>query len=73
MKIKPLKSVPLQSHFQATRVKDPTDVGASSTGEDDWQSLVRNQINELENFLSLENDNQPKKRKAEEMLEKMTD
>ncbi|XP_027437351.2 coiled-coil domain-containing protein 73 isoform X4 [Zalophus californianus] len=73
VKIKPLKLVPLQSHFQATKIKDPTDVAAPSTVEDDWQSLVTNQINEIENFLSLENDNQPKKRKVEEMLEKMTD
>ncbi|XP_021541015.1 coiled-coil domain-containing protein 73 [Neomonachus schauinslandi] len=73
VKIKPLKSVLLQSHFQATKIKDPADVTAPSTAEDDWQSLVTNQINEIENFLSLENDNQPKKRKAEEMLEKMTD
>jgi len=73
VKIKPLKSVLLQSHFQATKIKDPTDVAAPSTIEDDWQSLVTNQINEIENSLSLENDNQPKKRKAEEMLEKMTD
>lgn len=68
MEIKPLKSV-----LQATKIKDITDAAALSAGEDDWQSLVTNQINEIENFLSLENDNQPKKRKAEEMLEKMTD
>ncbi|XP_045871561.1 coiled-coil domain-containing protein 73 [Meles meles] len=73
VEIKPLKSVLLQSHFQATKIKDLTDAAALSAGEDDWQSLVTNQINEIENFLSLENDNQPKKRKAEEMLEKMTD
>ncbi|XP_032696944.1 coiled-coil domain-containing protein 73 isoform X1 [Lontra canadensis] len=68
VEIKPLKSV-----LQATKIKDLTDAAALSAGEDDWQSLVTNQINEIENFLSLENDNQPKKRKAEEMLEKMTD
>lgn len=73
METKPLKSVLLQSHFQATKIKDLTDAAALSAGEDDWQSLVTNQINEIENFLSLEGDNQPKKRKAEEMLEKMTD
>ncbi|XP_022362827.1 coiled-coil domain-containing protein 73 [Enhydra lutris kenyoni] len=68
VEIKPLKSV-----LQATKIKDLTDAAALSAGEDDWQSLVTNQINEIENFLSLENGNQPKKRKAEEMLEKMTD
>lgn len=73
MEIKPLKSVLLQSHLQATKIKGLTDAAALSAGEDDWQSLVTNQINEIENFLSLEDDNQPKKRKAEEMLEKMTD
>lgn len=68
MKTKPLKSTPLQSHFQAIKIKN-TDLDVSS-GEDDWQHLVTNQINETEKFLSLENDNQPKKRKAEEMAEK---
>ena len=68
MKTKPLKSTPLQSHFQAIKIKNPdSDV---SSGEDDWQHLVTNQINEIEKFLSLENNNQPKKRKAEEMAEK---
>ncbi|KAJ1075203.1 hypothetical protein K5549_006565 [Capra hircus] len=68
VKTKPLKSTPLQSHFQAIKIKN-TDLDASS-GEDDWQHLVTNEINETEKFLSLENDNQPKKRKAEEMAEK---
>ncbi|XP_055405204.1 coiled-coil domain-containing protein 73 isoform X8 [Bubalus kerabau] len=68
VKTKPLKSTPLQSHFQAIKIKN-TDLDVSS-GEDDWQHLVTNQINEIEKFLSLENDNQPKKRKAEEMAEK---
>uniref|UniRef100_A0A8C0ADZ7 Coiled-coil domain containing 73 n=1 Tax=Bos mutus grunniens TaxID=30521 RepID=A0A8C0ADZ7_BOSMU len=68
VKTKPLKSTPLQSHFQAIKIKN-TDSDVSS-GEDDWQHLVTNQINEIEKFLSLENDNQPKKRKAEEMAEK---
>ena len=67
MKTKPLKSTLLQSHFQAIKIKN-TDLDALSSGEDDWQHLVTNQINET--FLSLENDNQPKKRKAEEMAEK---
>ncbi|XP_052509014.1 coiled-coil domain-containing protein 73 [Budorcas taxicolor] len=68
VKTKPLKSTPLQSHFQAIKIKN-TDLDASS-GEDDWQHLVTDEINETEKFLSLENDNQPKKRKAEEMAEK---
>uniref|UniRef100_A0A673TX96 Coiled-coil domain containing 73 n=1 Tax=Suricata suricatta TaxID=37032 RepID=A0A673TX96_SURSU len=63
VKLKPLKSTLPQSHFQAIKIKD-------TTGEKDWQSLVTNQINEIEKFLSLENDDQPKKRKTEEMLEK---
>lgn len=67
MKTKPLKSTLLQSHFQAIKIKN-TDLDALSSGEDDWQHLVTNQINEK--FLSLENDSQPKKRKAEEMAEK---
>lgn len=73
MKIKPLKPTLPQSHFQAIKIKDPTNVAASCTGEEDWRSLVTNQINEIEKFLSLESDNQPKKRKTEEMLEKMTE
>lgn len=70
MKPKPLKSTLIQSHFQAIKTKDTTDLAASSPGEDNWQSQVTNQISEIEKFLSLENDNQPKKRKAEEMVEK---
>lgn len=69
MKTKPLKSTLLQSHFQAIKIKN-TDLDVLSSGEDDWQHLVTDQINETEKFLSLENDNQPKKRKAEEMAEK---
>lgn len=40
-----------------------------STCEDDWQSLISKQINEIEKFLTSENNDQSKKRKAEEMLE----
>lgn len=69
MKIKPLKSN-LQSHVQALKIKDTTDLTEFSTGEGDWQTLITNQIKEIEKFLTLENDNQSKKRKAEEMLEK---
>ncbi|XP_027627662.1 coiled-coil domain-containing protein 73 [Tupaia chinensis] len=67
---KPVKSTLLQSHLQATKFEAVTDLAASSPCEDDWQSLLTKEINEIEKFLSLENDNQPKKRKAEEMLEK---
>ncbi|XP_004369820.1 coiled-coil domain-containing protein 73 [Trichechus manatus latirostris] len=70
VKTKPLKSTLLRSPLQGIKIKDTTDLAASFTGEDDWQSLVTNQINEIETFLSLERDNQPRKRKAEEMLEK---
>ncbi|XP_019495031.1 PREDICTED: coiled-coil domain-containing protein 73 [Hipposideros armiger] len=72
VKAKPLKSN-LQSHFQVIKIKDTKDLTVSFTCEDDWQSLVTNQTNKIEKFLTLENDNQPKKRKAEEMLEKTTD
>lgn len=68
MKAKPLISTVLQSHFQAIKVKDTPDLTASS-GNDDWKTLMTNQI--TEKFLSLENDTQLKKRKAEEMFEKM--
>ncbi|KAM5222433.1 LOW QUALITY PROTEIN: coiled-coil domain-containing protein 73 [Hipposideros larvatus] len=66
VKAKPLKSN-LQSHFQVIKIKDTKDLTVSFTCEDDWQSLVTNQTNKIEKFLTLENDNQPKKRKAEEM------
>ncbi|XP_017833482.3 coiled-coil domain-containing protein 73 isoform X1 [Callithrix jacchus] len=66
VKTKPLKSTPLQSHLQAIKTKD-------TSGDDDWKSLITNQINESEKLPSLENDSQSKKRKAQEMLEKTTD
>lgn len=69
MKTESLKSN-LQSHFQALKIKDTPDLTVSSFGEGGWQNLVTNQIKESEKFLSLENDNQSKKRKAEEMLTK---
>lgn len=69
MKAKPLKSN-LQSHFQVIKIKDTTDL---TDCEHDGQSLVTNQINKTEKFLTLENDYQSKKRKAEKMLEKTTD
>ncbi|ELK16017.1 Coiled-coil domain-containing protein 73 [Pteropus alecto] len=58
----------LQSDFQTMKIKD-TDLTVSFTCEDDWQSLITNQINKIEKFLTSENGNQPKKRKAEEMLD----
>ncbi|KAG8510763.1 Coiled-coil domain-containing protein 73, partial [Galemys pyrenaicus] len=73
VKTKTLKSTLPPSQFQTSKIKGSTDTGAFSTGEDDWQSLITNQINKIEKFLSLENDNQPKKRKVEEMLEKTKD
>ncbi|KAM5317451.1 coiled-coil domain-containing protein 73 [Glossophaga mutica] len=69
VKTKPLNSS-LQNHSQVVRTKDTTDLTVSSAGEDDWQSLLTNQINEIEKYLALENANRTKKRKAEEMLEK---
>lgn len=63
MKTKPLITTPLQSHLQAIKTKN-------TSGDDDWESLITNQLSETEKLLTLENDNQPKKRKAEEMLEK---
>lgn len=68
VKAKPLLSTVLQSHFQAIKVKDAPDLAALS-GIDNWKSLMTNQI--TEKFLSLENGNQFKKRKAEEMFEKI--
>uniref|UniRef100_A0A8D2EGU9 Coiled-coil domain containing 73 n=1 Tax=Theropithecus gelada TaxID=9565 RepID=A0A8D2EGU9_THEGE len=63
VKTKPLITTPLQSHLQAIKSKN-------TSGDDDWESLITNQLSETEKLLTLENDNQPKKRKAEEMLEK---
>ncbi|XP_027251462.1 coiled-coil domain-containing protein 73 [Cricetulus griseus] len=62
-----------QSHSQAKEVTDNLDLLAFSPGNNDWQSLMINQLTEIEKLLSLENDNQVKKRKAEEMLEKLGD
>ncbi|XP_073899901.1 coiled-coil domain-containing protein 73 isoform X6 [Castor canadensis] len=69
VKAEPLISTVLENPLQAIKVKDTPDLAASS-GEDDWQGLITNQLTVIEKFLSLENDNQPKKRKAEEVLEK---
>ncbi|XP_013358436.1 PREDICTED: coiled-coil domain-containing protein 73 [Chinchilla lanigera] len=68
----PVLSV-LQSHFQAIGSEEPSDLAATSSGKDNWQSLVPNQVTETEKYLSSENDNTPKKRKAGEMLGQTTD
>ncbi|XP_008071885.1 coiled-coil domain-containing protein 73 [Carlito syrichta] len=65
VKTKLVKSTLLRSHFPAIEIKD-------TPSEDDWQSLLTNQIKETKRFLSLENDNPPKKRKTEEMSGKKT-
>ncbi|XP_069888750.1 coiled-coil domain-containing protein 73 [Dipodomys merriami] len=70
VKGKALISPVLQSHYQAIKVKAILDLAAISD-EDDWQDHVTNQLTEIADFLSAENDNQSKKRKAEEMLEKI--
>lgn len=45
-----------------------TDLAAPSS-EDEWQKLRKSQVNTIKNSPNLEN-NEPKKRKADEMLEK---
>ncbi|XP_021119644.1 coiled-coil domain-containing protein 73 isoform X2 [Heterocephalus glaber] len=71
VKAEPRVPTVLQSHFQSIETQEPPDLPA--TPGEDWQSLVINQVTEIEKYLSLENDNQPKVRKAEEMLGKTTD
>ncbi|KAM6174043.1 coiled-coil domain-containing protein 73 [Erethizon dorsatum] len=73
VKAEPLAPTVLQSHLQAVETEEAPDLAATSSGEDNWQSLVTNQVTEIEKYLSSENDNQPKKRKAEEMLGKTAD
>uniref|UniRef100_A0A8C5LCY9 Coiled-coil domain containing 73 n=1 Tax=Jaculus jaculus TaxID=51337 RepID=A0A8C5LCY9_JACJA len=73
VKAESLISTVSQSHFQAAKVKEMPDLAASTPGKDDWQSLVTNQLTETAKYVNLENNNQPKKRKAEEMVEKITD
>ncbi|XP_031227089.1 coiled-coil domain-containing protein 73 isoform X2 [Mastomys coucha] len=62
-----------QSHPQTVRVTDSPDPLTISPDNNDWQSLVMNRLTEIEKLLSLENDNQPKRRKVAEMLDKVTD
>lgn len=65
MKTKPLITTPLQSHSQAIRTKN-------TSGDDDWDSLITNQLSETEKLLTLENDNQPKKEKQKRCWKKKT-
>lgn len=64
MKTKPLKSTQPQNHFHSVNFKEATDLMASSS-KDEWQKLLKSQVSTIK----LEN-NEPKKRKAEEMLDK---
>ncbi|XP_006883846.1 PREDICTED: coiled-coil domain-containing protein 73 [Elephantulus edwardii] len=70
MKTKPLKSNMLQKPFQSIKIKDTSDSAAACTHKDHWLDLVINQVNEIEKFLNLKCDSQPRKRKVEEMSEK---
>lgn len=73
MKAEPLISTVQQSHSQTIKVTDTPDPFTVCPGKNDWQSLVMNQLTEIEKLLSLESDNQPKRRKVEEMLDKVID
>ncbi|XP_051000238.1 coiled-coil domain-containing protein 73 [Acomys russatus] len=73
VKAEPLISTVQQSHSQTVKIADTPDPLAFSPGNNDWQSLVINRLTEIEKLLSLESDNQPKKRKLEETVEKVTD
>ncbi|XP_032759733.1 coiled-coil domain-containing protein 73 [Rattus rattus] len=72
-KAEPLTSTVQQSHSQTSKVTDTLDPFTFCPGKKDWQSLVMNQLTEIGKLLSLENDNQPKRRKVEEMLDKVID
>ncbi|XP_028622733.1 coiled-coil domain-containing protein 73 [Grammomys surdaster] len=73
VKAEPLISTVQQSHSQTIQVTGSPDPLTFSPGNNDWQSLVMNQLTEIEKLLSLENDNQPKRRKVEEVLDKVID
>lgn len=73
MKAEPLISTVQQSHSQTVKVTDSPDPLTFSPGNNDWQSLVMNRLTEIEKLLSLESDNQPKRRKVEEMLDNIID
>lgn len=73
MKAEPWISTVEQSSSRAKEVTDTPDLLTFSPDNKDWQSLMINQLTEIEKLLSLENSNQPNKRKAEEMLEKTSD
>ncbi|XP_038187341.1 coiled-coil domain-containing protein 73 [Arvicola amphibius] len=70
VKAEPWISTVQQSNSQAREVTDTPDLLTFSPGNKDWQSLMINRLTEIEKLLNLENSNQTKKRKAEEMLEK---
>ncbi|XP_052039091.1 coiled-coil domain-containing protein 73 [Apodemus sylvaticus] len=73
VKAEPLISTVHQSHSQTIKETDPPDPLTCSPQNNDWQSLVMNQLTGIEKLLSLESDNQPKRRKVEEMLNKVID
>lgn len=73
VKAEPLISTVQQSHSQTVKVTDSPDPLTFSPGNNDWQSLVMNRLTEIEKLLSLESDNQPKRRKVEEMLDNIID
>ncbi|GAB1286646.1 Coiled-coil domain-containing protein 73 [Apodemus speciosus] len=73
VKAEPLISTVQQSHSQTIKVADPPGPLTFSPGNNDWQSLMMNQLTGIEKLLSLESDNQPKRRKVEEMLNKVID
>lgn len=63
----PLNSTQPQNSFQSTNFTETTD-SAPFSSEDALQELLKSQVNTIENSPNLEN-NKPRKRKAEEMLE----
>ncbi|XP_010638703.1 coiled-coil domain-containing protein 73 [Fukomys damarensis] len=71
VKAEPRVPTVLRSHFQAIQIENPPNLAATS--HEDGQSLVTDQVAEIEKYPSLENDNQAKIRKVEEMLGKTTD
>ncbi|XP_076785484.1 coiled-coil domain-containing protein 73 isoform X2 [Arvicanthis niloticus] len=73
VKAEPLISTVQRSHPQTIQVTDSPDPLTFSPGNNDWQSLVMNQLTEIEKLLSLESDNQPKRRKVEDILDKVID
>lgn len=66
MTTKPLKSTQPQNPLQSINSTETAHLAASSS-EDEWQKLVKSQVNTIEEFLNLEN--KPKKKRAEDMQE----